>query len=456
MKQELFFTISTLGCKVNQFESEAIEKALCQKGLKVCDSGMIRNRTNPFGIVADICIINTCTVTSKAAMQSRQAIRKAVRLNPGALIIVTGCYAQTRPAEIAAISGIGWIVGHDEKGCIPELVDAIPEEREKNPDTIFYGFDRERKKKFNDMPATPIGTRTRPFLKIQDGCNTFCSYCIVPYARGKSRSMPENLVIEKLREFKEAGRKEVVFTGIHLGAYGKDFNPGKSLLELLLKVRKHELIERLRLSSIEPCELSDDIIELAANWKGLCQHFHIPLQSGDDGILRRMKRPYDSTFFRNLVLKIKNRLPNAAIGVDVLSGFPGESQQAFENTVSLIESLPISYLHVFPFSPREGTPAYNFSGQIPSKIIKERCRILREISGRFRNRFYNGFAGKTIEVLVEEKRERASGLLKGISRNYVPVMFDGKDMHKNHLLQVKIQKVNSRNMVLGKIGNRSV
>jgi threonylcarbamoyladenosine tRNA methylthiotransferase MtaB len=450
MKNKSTFTILTLGCKVNQFESEAIEKTLCHKGLMSWNIG-IPCEKNTDKSLPEICIINTCTVTAKAAMQSRQAIRQAIRLNPNALIIVTGCYAQTKPEEIAAISGVNWIVSHDKKGSIPDLIESFCDSENKHPSIVFYGFDKKRDTKFNDMPATPIGTRTRPFLKIQDGCNAFCSYCIVPYARGRSRSLSEDLVMEKLHEFRNARRKEVVLTGIHLGVYGKDLHPAKSLFQLLLKIWEQGLIERLRLSSIEPCELSDDIIELAANWKGLCPHFHISLQSGDDIILRRMKRPYDSDFFRNLVLKIKNRLPDAAIGVDILSGFPGETQQAFENTVHLIESLPVSYLHVFPFSPREGTAAFRFSQQVSSKIVKSRCRILRELSDRLKYYFYNRFVGKTVEVLVEEKCERMSGLLKGISRNYIPVMFYGKNTHKNSLMHVKIQKVNSRNMVLGKI-----
>ena len=435
------FTITTLGCKVNQFESEAIAQKLSDDGQWV----MLRDKE-----IADLCIINTCTVTQKASMQSRQAIRQAIRSNPGARIIATGCYAQTEPDEIKKIKGVHHVIGHFDKHKIPDMILAGKENILPSPVL------KHKLHHFNSMPSAGLGYRTRPFLKIQDGCNSFCTYCIVPYARGPSRSLEPKQVLDNINKIHQAGYHEVVLTGIHLGNYGIDLDKRKSgLFDLLNRIRKSCTIDRVRLSSIEPCELTEDIIKFVAQSGSgpgkICHHFHIPLQSGDDFILKRMHRPYSRSFFIDLVEKIHMLLPDAAIGVDTLIGFPGESDEAFENTYSLIEQLPVSYLHVFPFSARKGTAAYSYPDKINSNVIKERCQKMRTLGKLKRNVFYNIFKGKTLETLIEGKQSKAGGLLRGTTSNYIPVLVKGEDKLKNTITDVTIDEVNDNNQVFGTI-----
>ena len=435
------FTITTLGCKVNQYESEALAQKLSDDGQWVIS----RDKE-----IADLCIINTCTVTQKASMQSRQAIRQAIRSHPKARIIVTGCYAQTEPDEINKIKGVHHVIGHFDKHKIPDMILTGKENILPSPDL------EQKIHHFNPMPSVGLGYRTRPFLKIQDGCNDFCTYCIVPYARGPSRSLPPERVLDNINKIHQAGYHEVVLTGIHLGNYGLDLGKRKTgLLELLNRIRKTCTIDRVRLSSIEPFELTEDIIKFVAQSGSgpakICHHFHIPLQSGDDFILKKMHRPYSRSFFIDLVEKIHKLLPDCAIGVDTLIGFPGESDRAFENTYSLIEQLPVSYLHVFPFSPRKGTPAYSYPDKVNSNVIRERCQKMRTLGKLKRNVFYNKFKGKTLEILIEGKQKKSTNLLKGITSNYIPVLVKGEDKLKNSMVNVTIDEVNDNSQVFGKI-----
>jgi threonylcarbamoyladenosine tRNA methylthiotransferase MtaB len=282
------------------------------------------------------------------------------------------------------------------------------------------------------------GSRTRPFLKIQDGCNALCSYCIVPHARGPSRSLPVADVIEGIKTLSAAGYRETVLTGIHLGHYGCDLIPTARLGELLDRIDRLELIERVRLSSIEPMELTDNLIQRIADSPRFCRHFHIPLQSGDDRILRKMKRPYTADVFRQRIKTIHNQIPDAAIGVDILIGFPGETDAAFTNTYELIRKLPVTYLHVFPFSARPGTPAARYPDKVAPAVIKERCEKMRRLGQIKRIHFYRKFIGKKVEILVESTRHAATGLLKGLSSNYIPVLIDADDDRMNKLLTVKL------------------
>jgi len=430
------FRITTLGCKVNQYESDAIAQRL--KNLGCIPAGA----EDP----ADLCIINTCTVTQKASMQSRQTVRQAIRFNPEARIIVTGCYAQTEPDAIKKIDGVHHIIGHGDKHNIPDIV-LSQEKSLPSPSLIRRNILHELH--FKQIPVTVFGNRTRPFLKIQDGCDTFCTYCIVPYARGRSRSMPLEGVLKNIHCLKQAGFHEVVLTGVHLGAYGLDLSPQTSLTALLDHIRESNAMDRVRLSSIEPHELTQDIIKLVAETEIFCDHFHIPLQSGDDRILEKMHRPYTSSFFIDLIVKIKDQVPDAAIGVDILIGFPGETEKAFENTYSLIKKLPITYLHVFPFSPRPGTPAGKYPQKVPQKTIKARCEKMRRLGNEKKRIFYETFMGKTVEVLIEGKRDKATGLLKGITSNYIPVHVVGEDDLFNTLVQVNIEKIKKNNTVFG-------
>ena len=423
------FYITTLGCKVNQSETETIARRLEEAGWTFSQNGL----------PADLCIINTCTVTQKASMQSRQAIRQIVRKNPGAWVIVTGCYASTEPDAIKTIEGVHQVIGHSDKDKIPEMILAAVRRwpGDKKPascetdGTISHECKKEGGRKI----------RTRPFLKIQDGCNAFCTYCIVPYARGRSKSLPPDEVIRRLEGLNRNGYREVVLTGIHIGCYGLDLTPATRLSDLLVKIRDEAPVRRIRISSIEPRELTDDIIRLVGSSDIFCNHFHIPLQSGDDQILKRMHRPYDQNFFRQLVLKLNKTIPGIAIGVDVLVGFPGETEAAFDNTYALIKELPVTYLHVFPYSPRQGTPASGYPDQVPAPVVKKRCQRLRALGNIKRANFYMDHIGKCMEVLVEGKRDPSTGWLKGITDNYIPLIFEGDDCLKEQFFRVRYDQV---------------
>ncbi len=423
------FTVSTLGCKVNQYESDILAAGLSAHGWQAAD----RDEK------ADVCIVNTCTVTRKASMQSRQLIRQLQRQHPGARIVVTGCYAQIAPEEIAAIKGVHVIAGQSRKADLPAMIVQAAGAADAGP---LRAADRlPAKIPFSGPVAPAPGSRTRPYLKIQDGCNSFCTYCIVPHARGRSRSMLPEQVLDHLHQLGAMGYHEAVLTGIHLGAYGLDLQPAASLLTLLEAIANARPLARIRLSSIEPHELSDDLIDLVAESDQFCPHFHLPLQSGDDTILNRMHRPYSRDLFRERVAYIKHRLPWAAVGADVLVGFPGEDEAAFEQTCQLIESLPLTYLHVFPFSARPGTPAAGYSGQVPPDIAKRRTARVRAIGTAKKQAFLQSALGRKTEVLVEARRDPATGLLKGLTPNYLIVLLEGRDECMNTVVPVTIQRV---------------
>jgi len=440
------FSITTLGCKVNQFESETIAQELKQSGFQRTG----KNKTPSDG-KTDTFVINTCTVTHKASMQSRQAIRQAIRSNPDATIIVTGCLAQTDPHDIKKIKGVHRVVGHAEKHRIPEIIQSIG----LSPTTPSTA-----KKRFQPNPSeipvlSPSGNRTRPFLKIQDGCDSFCTYCIVPHARGRHRSMPFEDVLASVRIIQEAGFHEVVLTGIHLGCYGTDLTPASHLTELLTVLRDQKAIDRIRLSSIEPLEVTDELIALVSASPTrpghICHHFHIPMQNGDDTILKRMHRPYGQKDFRKRIETIHQALPEAAIGADVMIGFPGETDKAYQNTLSFIKSLALSYLHVFPFSPRKGTPAYKFPDRVPPDIVKDRCREVRELGNRKRLAFFEKHMHSEVEVLVESTPDVKTGRLKGVTSNYIKVLLDKHEGIKNTFQKVRIEGIRDAQSVVGRV-----
>ena len=432
------YTITTLGCKVNQCESSALGRLLETSGY----------RPTQLDDKTDLIVINTCTVTGKAAMQSRQAIRQAVRNHPEAKIVVTGCYAQTAPDEIQAIDGIEYIVGHGDKLAIARVIESLTPATD-GPALIHQNIQKIRS--FAPMPTVAPDSRTRAFLKIQDGCNAFCTYCIVPHARGRSRSMPVKDVLNHLRDLTQAAFKEVVLTGIHLGAYGKDLQPKTSLYDLICAIQQHNVVDRIRLSSIEPAEVEGNLIALtAAPASPLCPHFHIPLQSGDDAILKRMGRPYTRGQFIQTIEIIRRALPYSAVGIDVLVGFPGENDDAFDRTFDLIKSLDITYLHVFPFSPRKGTPAADFKDKIPEYIVKERCRRLRQLGEEKKAAFYRSNISRSVNVLIEKCDEK-SGQSKGMSENYLPVVLPDTQIEENTIVTARIQNVKDDLTVIGKI-----
>ena len=414
--------VATLGCKVNHYESAGIIEKLEEEGISVV----------PFTSPADVYIVNTCTVTAKTDFQSRQLVRRAHRTNPSARIIVTGCYAQTAPQELAELPGVSMVAGTEMKEKLPGIIQNITNEKQQI-DVSDIGL----KRTFSDLPVTRFSGQTRAYLKIQDGCNAFCSYCIIPYARGRSRSLPQNDVIRQIQNLIEAGHREIILTGIHLGEYGHDLPHTSKLLDLLMRIEDCTNLERLRISSMHPTEISDDMIDHMSNSKIICRHLHISLQSGDDSILKLMRRHYNTGLFRDLVEKLQAAIPEIAIGTDVITGFPGEGEKEFRNTVGFIENLGLAYLHVFPYSQRPGTLAFSFPDQVIKSVKKERSAVLRDIGNRKRIEFNSGFIGKKLSVLVEGSRDKETGYLKGFSDNYVPVLIPGGDMSlANYIVQV--------------------
>jgi len=413
-------SVATLGCKVNQFESEALTDALEQREYAVV----------PFEEGADVTIINTCTVTHRADFQSRQMVRRASRSNPNSLIIVTGCYPQVEPDAFTKMKGVHYLLGNGEKSRIPDFLSSM--EQGKFPRVQVGDIQKERL--FSEIPLHSFHRHTRAFLKIQDGCNAYCSYCIVPHARGRSRSLPPERVVQNLKALKERGFKEVVLTGIHLGAYGFDFDPPFPLEKLVRQLEKEETPDRIRLSSIEPGDFSPELISALSQSNKICPHLHIPIQSGDDEILEKMERGYDRSFLSDLVHELHLRISKLSIGADVIVGFPGETEEKFNHTVGLVESLPFSYLHVFPFSRRKGTPAFQFPRGVDEKEIKRRAEAMRELGWQKRRAFYHQFLNQELSVLVEDRKEKETGRWKGLSRNYIPVLLthpNGTEGHRN-------------------------
>jgi len=396
--------IATLGCKTNQFESAAMIEQFQGAGYSVV----------PFSQPADIYVVNSCTVTARTDAETRRLIRRARRLNPDARIVATGCYAQVAAGELEQMPELDSVLGNREKQAIIGLVESgesrvsdIAGERTAEP-----------------LKLESFAEHTRAFLQAQNGCNSFCAYCIVPYARGRSRSVALEDVLQGVRNLAANGYQEVVLTGIHLGAYGLDLQPPESLTELVRRIDVEALVPRLRIGSLEPNELTDELLALMATSESICPHLHLPLQSGSDTVLARMGRRYTTAFFRELMARVTTALPQAFIGADVIAGFPGESEEEFNETLQLIEDLPFSDLHVFPYSSRKGTKAAGMPGQVPGNIITKRAGLLRECAARKKAAFLAQQVGRELQVLVQGYDD-ASGVCNGISRNYVTVKCAG-------------------------------
>ncbi len=432
------FKIVTLGCKVNQYETASLQEKLNSKKWQATE----------VSTDADVIIVNTCIVTQRASYQSRQAIRRAIRENPEAKIAVVGCYPQVFPEELTRIEGVHILAGNREKLTVTDLL-----EDSGIPAPIKISGSKSKQQSFDMMPVKKFLDRTRAFLKIQDGCDSFCSYCIVPYARGSVRSMKSEDVINSINTFVEEGYKEIVLTGIHLGKYGKDFTGKSELTGLLKKIKKEEPNCRIRLSSLEPNEINDELIEMIAGESWLCRHLHIPLQSGDRNILKKMNRHYTPSAFKKLILKIHKNIPEAAIGVDIITGFPGEDDQAFNSSYSLIEELPVSYLHVFPYSPRKGTPAAGYPDQVDTQIIKQRASKLRELGRSKKTLFYRSCLGKDYYVLTEGWESQEDKIIKGLSDNYLKVFLHSDTLIKNEIIKVTAEK-HKKDYIIGKVTGR--
>lgn len=417
------FNIETLGCKVNQYESEALEKLFEESGFERVGKDE----------KADVYVINTCTVTGQAAAKSRQQINRAKRENPEAQIAVVGCYSQVSPEDIKEL-GVDVIIGTKERSRVLELL----EESKRLGTTISIVDNIKRNQEFDELEFNTDRDMTRAYLKIQEGCNMFCSYCIIPYARGPISSRDMDNIIEETKTLADKGYKEVVLTGIHVESYGKD--KGKDyfrLIDLVEKIAEIEGIYRIRLSSVEPRIITDDFLErYKATGKG-CDHFHLSLQSGSDTILKAMNRKYTTAEYKEKVDLIRQYLPEAGITTDIIVGFPGETKELFNETMKFAEGIAFSKIHVFPFSGRKGTPAYEFDGQVEGPIKKQRAHELADKEEKIAINFLDSFIGKELEVLFEADSSREV-TTEGYSTNYLRVSVPRDDELINQIRRVKI------------------
>jgi threonylcarbamoyladenosine tRNA methylthiotransferase MtaB len=409
--------IATLGCKTNQFESAAMIEQFGRAGYAVV----------PFTQPADIYVVNSCTVTARTDAETRRLIRRARRLNPDARVVATGCYAQVAQGELERMPELDFVLGNREKQHITGLVEAGESRVSNIAGELTTG----------PLKLEGFAEHTRAFLQAQNGCNSFCAYCIVPYARGRSRSVPLEDVLQEVRNLSANGYREVVLTGIHLGAYGLDLNPPESLTGLVQRIDAEHLVPRLRIGSLEPNELTDELLALMAKSEVICPHLHLPLQSGSDSVLTRMGRHYTASFFRNLMARISAAVPHAFIGADVIAGFPGESEDEFNETLRLVEELPLSDLHVFPYSRRPGTRAAELPGQVPGTVINKRAALLRGSAAGKKAGFLKKQVGCELLVLVQGC-DNNSEVCNGISENYVTVRFPG---HKGMINTEQMLKV---------------
>jgi threonylcarbamoyladenosine tRNA methylthiotransferase MtaB len=412
--------LHTLGCKLNYSETSTIGKQFLSKGFEIVD----------FKEHADIYVFNTCTVTGNAERECRQLVRRALRQNPEAFIIVTGCYAQLRPDEISHIEGVDVVLGSHEKFKLFSLIDNF----QKRELACIHVSPVNDSNEFGMAHSSDADSRTRAYFKIQDGCDYKCTFCTIPLARGKSRSMESYLVIRDFKTLIADGYKEIILTGVNVGDYGKSVN--KSFSELLKQLIEVEGDFRLRISSIEPNLITEDIIQMTAENSKLSRHFHIPLQSGSPEILKLMRRRYTVFQYREVISSVKEKMPDAGIGVDVIVGFPGETEEHFLETYNFLKELPVSYLHVFTYSERPDTPAAEYKDSVPVNERRRRNNMLRILSEKKRYEFYQQMQGKKVSVLFES--ENAGGFMKGFSSNYIRVIHPYKENLVNKLTDVVI------------------
>lgn len=415
--------ITTLGCKVNQVESAALDNAFAAAGCALVD----------FREQADIYVVNSCAVTARAGQQARQVLRNALRRNPEARVLITGCYAQIAADTLRAIDPRVLLIGNSHK---EELV-AVALGRAPAPALVPMA----EKQGVFALPVQHFPGHSRAFLRIQDGCSNFCSYCIVPYTRGRSRSLPLQQVMQQAGLFAEAGYREIVVTGINVGRYGLDLSENETIVTVLARLCTAFPEIRFRLSSIEPPEIDAALLDMAAAHPNCMPHFHIPLQSGDDRVLAAMRRRYRSADFAGRVQALRARLPLAAVGCDVLTGFPGETEAQAANTRALLQECAVSFLHVFPYSRRPGTPAAGMPDQVPAGSKSERAGLLRKLDADLRRHFYAANLGRVLRILVE--RRRADGMLEGFSENYIPVRLAGPEALVGKIAAVRLLRVDA-------------
>ncbi len=429
-------SIFTLGCKVNQYETQAMRELFEKRGYNVIFDGEI----------ADIYIINTCTVTNIGDKKSRQFIRRANRNNPDAIIAAVGCYAQMSPQEVLSIDGVNIIIGTNDRNKIVDIVEKCkPNEKINSVDDIM------KVKQFEEMSVKNIMGKTRAFLKIQEGCNQYCSYCIIPYARGpiRSRSKPE--IIDEIKNLVDKGFKEVVLTGIHVASYGKDLNSDETLIDILKEVNNIEGLKRIRLSSLEPTIFTDEFLRELSQLNKICHHFHLSLQSGCNSVLKRMNRRYTTEQYRDIVNKIREIYPKIALTTDIIVGFPGETEEEFNITYNFVKEIGFSEIHVFKYSPRKGTPAAGYKNQVDGLTKRHRSERLIELGKQLKRDYYIMFIGKNKEVLFEMLSGKITGYIEGYTDNYLKVLAPSDDIKEGELAMVRLKGLKQNYILAEKI-----
>lgn len=432
MKKVAFYT---LGCKVNQYETEAMEENFEKNSYKIVNDDE----------VADVYVINTCTVTNLSDRKSRQFIRRAKKTNEDSIIAVVGCYSQVSPDEVFEIEGVDVVIGTTDRERIVELCEKAKEKNEK----INIVRDIKTQKEFETINIDDIKSKTRAYIKIQDGCNQYCSYCIIPYARGPIRSRDLQDIISETEKLAKVGFKEVVLTGIHVASYGKEKSK-INLTTVLEDVSNIDGIQRVRLSSIEPTLIDDEFMERILATGKVCDHFHLSLQSGSDTVLKRMNRKYTTGQYKDIVNLIKRYMPNAGITTDIIVGFPGETDVEFEETYKFVKEIGFSRIHVFKYSPRKGTPAADSKEQIDGNIKNTRSERLISLGDNLMSEFYSKFIGSTLSVLFEEESNKEVEFIEGYTTNYIRVKAKNKPNIIGEIANVKIKSIDG-DILIGEI-----
>ncbi len=480
------FKIATLGCRNNQYESAEVRACFEKEGFQPV----------PFNSRADICVINTCSVTEKSNYRCRQIIRKTVDSNPDSFVVVVGCYPQLDTNAVKSLHGVDLILGNDEKLDIIEhlrdlnvneqgkssdekttdqklmenlpsdpflqqaqdrhlrrrgsmggrkLIDTLQIQKKKPEPKVIVG-NSSNDTTFRSEEVNHFAGKTKAFLKIQTGCNYKCAFCVITLARGQSRSADTATVVRQFNRLLENNFREITLSGIHLGSFGKDLSSQTSLYELLRELIKIEGNFRIRLSSLGPKDISDELIDLIASSPKICNHLHISLQSGSDRILRLMKRNYRMENVYELMDKLSGRIPDIGIGADLIAGFPGETDQEFQETLGVVKELPFSYLHVFNFSRRKNAAAYDLPDQVPNRVRKQRVFVLKELARQKSKKFKERFLGKDLYVLIEQNRDPETGSLKGYTGNYMSVHIDGSDDLINQIIPVRLSRIENETL----------
>ena len=428
---------ATLGCRVNHYETEAMAEKFIREGYEVTD----------FEIFADVYVINTCSVTNMSDKKSRQIISRARRTNENAIIAAVGCYSQVSPEEVSKIEGVDVVLGTRNKGDIVYYVNKAKDEKKPQ---LMVG-EVLKNNQFEELNIEEYQDKTRAFLKIQDGCNRFCAYCLIPYTRGTTCSKDPEKVLDEIRKLAQHGFKEIILSGIHTASYGVDLDGNVTLITLLEEIEKTDGIERVRIGSIEPSFFTDEVIEKIKNMKKLCPQFHLSLQSGCDATLKRMNRRYTAKEYEDAVNKIRENLNDASITTDVIVGFPGETDEEFNETYEYLKGIKLTKTHIFKFSPRKGTKAADMPNQVDGNVKDKRSKALIELNAKNESDFGKSLIGRELEVLVEQEVSNKLGVFEGYTRNYVKVeILNGNEQLIGKIIQCKIEDANG-DYVIGKI-----